>query len=79
MSKRHTATFHHVITVYNDVFDHSDGMMRAFSRINSQWKEDLFCTAKLPRQILSKYYANVIPTTGMLHISAHIFDSFRKL
>jgi len=27
MSKRHTVTFHHVITVYNDMFDHMDGVM----------------------------------------------------
>jgi len=27
MSKRHTVTLHHVITVYNDLFDHIDGMM----------------------------------------------------
>jgi hypothetical protein len=27
MSKRHTVTLHHVITVYNDMFDHMDGVM----------------------------------------------------
>jgi hypothetical protein len=34
---------------------------------------------KLARQKLSKYYAEVTPTTGMLLISAHILDPFRKL
>ena len=28
MSKRHTVTLHHVITVYNDRLDHMDGVMR---------------------------------------------------
>jgi len=27
MSKGHTVTLHHVITVYNDMFDHMDGVM----------------------------------------------------
>jgi len=31
MSKKHTVTFHHVITVYNDMFDHIDGVMRALA------------------------------------------------
>ena len=26
MSKRHTVTLHHVITLYNDMFDHMDGV-----------------------------------------------------
>jgi hypothetical protein len=32
MSKRHTVTLHYVITVYNDMFDHMDGVMRAFAK-----------------------------------------------
>jgi len=27
MSKRHTVTLYHVITVYNDMFDHMDGVI----------------------------------------------------
>jgi hypothetical protein len=27
MSKRHTVTLHHVITVYNDMYDHMDGVI----------------------------------------------------
>ena len=34
---------------------------------------------KLARQKLCKYYAEVTPMTGMLLISAHIHDPFRKL
>jgi hypothetical protein len=32
MSKRHTVTLHHIITVYNDMFDHMDGVMRALAK-----------------------------------------------
>jgi len=79
MSKRHTVTLHHVITVYDDMFDHMDGVMRALAKKKTQWKENLFFAVKLARQKLSKYYAEVTPTTGMLLISAHILDPFRKL
>jgi len=79
MSKRHTVTLHHVITVYNNMFDHMDDVMRALAKKNTQWKEDLFFAVKLARQKLSKYYAKVTPTTGMLLISAHILDPFRNL
>jgi hypothetical protein len=56
--------------------DHMDGMMRALSKKNTQQKEDLVFTVKFARQKLSKYYAEVTPTTGMLLISDHIFDLF---
>jgi len=79
MSKRHSFTLHHVITVYNEMFDHMDGVMRALAKKKTPWKEDLFFPVKLARQKLSKYYAEVTPTTGMLLISAHIADTFRKL
>jgi len=79
MSKRYTVTLHHIITVYNDMFDHMDCVMWALAKKKTQWKEDLFFAVKLARQKLSKYYAEVTPTTGMLLISTHIFDLFRKL
>jgi len=41
--------------------------------------EDLFFAVKCARQKLSKYYTEVTPTTGMLLITAHILDPFRKL
>jgi hypothetical protein len=79
MLKRHTVTLHHVITVYNDMFDHMDGVMRALAKKKTQWKEDLFFAVKCARQKLSKYYTEVTPTTGMLLITAHILDPFWKL
>jgi len=79
MSKRHTVTLHCIITVHNEMFDHMDGVMRALAKKMTQWKDGLFLTVKLARQKLSKYYAKVTPTTGMLRNSAHIFDPFRKL
>jgi len=79
MSKRHTVTLHHVITVYNYMFDHMDGMMPALARKKTQWKEDLFFAVRLARQKLSKYYADVTPTMGMFLKSAQILDQFRKL
>jgi len=47
MSKRHKVTLHHVITVYNDMFNHMDGVMRALAKRKTQWKEDLFFAVKL--------------------------------
>ena len=55
MSKRYTVTLHHSITVYNDTFDHMDGVMRTSAKKKTQWKEDLFFAVKLARQKLSKY------------------------
>jgi hypothetical protein len=79
MLKRHTVTLHHVITVYNDMFDHMYGVIQALAMKKTPWKEDLFFAVKLAGQKLSKYYAEVTPTTGMLLISTHILDCFRKL
>jgi len=79
MSQRHTITLHHVITVYNDMFDHMDSVMRALGKKKTQWKEDLFFAVKCARKKLSKYYTEVTLTTGTLLISAHILDPFRKL
>jgi len=47
MSNRHTVTLHHVFTVYNDMFDHIDGVMRALAKKKTPWKVDLFVTVKL--------------------------------
>jgi len=32
MSERHTVTLHYVITVYNDMFHHMDGVVRALAK-----------------------------------------------
>ena len=79
MPKRHTVTLHHVITVYNDMFDQMDGVIWDLAKKKTQWKLDLFFAVKLAPQNLSKYYSEVTPTMGMLLISAHILDPFRKL
>jgi hypothetical protein len=79
MSKQLTVTLHHIITVYNDMFDHMDGMMQDLAKKKIQWKEDLFFAVKCAQQKLSKYYTEVTRTAGMLLIMAHIVDPFRKL
>ena len=49
MSKRHTVTLHDIILVYNDMFDHMDGVIWALAKKKLQWKEDLFFAVKLAR------------------------------
>jgi len=61
------------------MFDLIDGVMPALAKKVTEWKEDLFFAVKLSQQKLSKYYAEVTASTGMVVISAHILDSFRKL
>ena len=56
-----------------------DGAMRALAKKKTHWKKDLFFVVKCAGQYLSKYYTEVTPTTGMLLITAHILDPFRKL
>jgi hypothetical protein len=79
MSKRHTVTLHHVITVCNDMFDLMDDVMRALGKNYTEWKEDLFFVVKLARRKLSKYYAEATPMTGMLRISTDILNLFQQL
>jgi hypothetical protein len=79
MSKRHTVTLHHIIIVYNDVFDHIDGVMRALALKKAHWKEALFLAVMCAGQKLSKYYIEVTATAGILLITAHILDPFQKL
>jgi hypothetical protein len=47
MSNRHTVTLDHFITVYNDMFDHMNGVMGALAKMETQCKEDLFFAVKL--------------------------------
>ena len=46
MSKRHTVTLHHVITVHNDMLDHMDGVMQALAKKKTQWNKDKFFAVK---------------------------------
>jgi hypothetical protein len=61
------------------MFDHMDGVMRALAKKKTPWKADLFFAVMLARQKISKYSPEVTPTTGMVLISPHILDPFRKL
>jgi len=79
MSTPHTVTLHHVTTVYNDMFDQMDGVMRALAKKKTQWQEDLFFALEFARQQLSKYYTDLSPKTCMLLMSALILDPVRKL
>jgi len=79
ISKQHTGTLHHVITVYNDISDHMHGMMRALAINKTQWMEDLYFAVKVARQNMSKYHAKLTAPTGLHLISAHILHRFRKV
>jgi len=79
MSKRHTVTLHHVTAVYNDMFNHMDGVIRALAEKKIQWKEVLYLAVKFAWQKQSKYYTEVTSTIGMLLILAHTLDPFCKL
>jgi len=78
-SKRHTVTLHQVVTVYNNMFNRMEGVMRALAKKNTPLKEDLCFAVRFARHKLSKYYPKVTPTMGMLLISAHILEPIRKL
>jgi len=75
---RHTVTLCHIITVYNVMFNHMDGIMRTLAKNKTHWKEDLFFVVKLAPQKLSKCYSEVTPMTGMVPISALVLDPFQK-
>jgi hypothetical protein len=62
--------------MYNEIFDHMECVIPALTKKKTQLKEDLFLAVKLAQQKLSRYYAEVTPTMGMLLISAHILDLF---
>jgi len=79
MLKMHNITLHHVITVYNDMFDHMDSMIRDLAKKKTPWENDFFFPVKLAQQKLCKYYVDVTSTMGIFLISTHILDSFRKL
>jgi len=72
-------TLHHGITIWHEMFDDKDGVMRALENEKPHWKEDLYFAFTLAHQKLSKSYAAVTPAPGMLLIPAHILDPFWKL
>jgi hypothetical protein len=56
-----------------------DAMMLALAKKKTQWKKGLFLAMKLDWRKLSKYYAEVTPTTCMLLLSAHMLNWFHEL
>jgi len=56
-----------------------EGDIQASAKRKNQWKVDLFFAVKIAWQKLSKYFAEVTPTTSMFLISAGILDPFWKL
>jgi hypothetical protein len=56
MLKRHTVTLNDVVTGYDDMFDHMNGMMRAMARSKTPSKEDLFFAVKFDQQKVFKFY-----------------------
>ena len=79
MSKMRTVTLHQVITVFNDMIEHIDGVMRALPKNKTQKKENLHLAVKFACQKVSKYYAQVTPSSGTLLNAAHILDTFQNL
>jgi len=65
------------IHVYNDKFDDMEGVIQASAMPQTQWMENLYNAMKFVWHKLSKYYAEVTPMTGMLHIVADVLDPFR--
>jgi len=72
-------TLQHVITVYNDMFDHIHCVMGAMAKRKIEWMEHLFFAVKSVLQKLSKQYDEVTPLSGMLLMSAHILEPLQKL
>jgi len=56
-----------------------DGVMRALAKKKTQWKKDLSFSMTFAQQKLSKYYAEVTPTTGIRRISARNLGPFWML
>jgi hypothetical protein len=77
--KRHMVTWHYDSTVYNDMFDHIDGIIEALVKMMTEWRQDLLFVMKFARQKLSKSFFEVTPTTSLHLISAHTLNSFPKL
>ena len=53
MSKRYTVILHHVNTVYNDMFDHTNVIMWTSAKKTTQLMQDLVVAVKLAQQKLS--------------------------
>jgi len=56
--------------------EHIAGIMRDLSKTKTELEDDMFFAVELAWQMLSKYYAEVTPMTGMFLISACIVNHF---
>ena len=79
MSKRKTITPHRVISIYNDMFDHMDSVLKALWKKRVEWQRDIHRAVRCARAKLRKYYSKVTPETGLILIVGAILDPFRKL
>ena len=79
MSKSHLVTLHHISSVYNDSFNHVDGVLHALAKKMTPWMQGLNFAVKLAWQKLFIYQAEITPTTVMLVIWADILDPLCKL
>jgi len=61
------------------MFDHMDGIMRAFDTKKTPLTQHLYFAVNLAQQMMSKWYAKITSTTVLNLIPAHISDRFRKL
>jgi hypothetical protein len=76
---RRRVTLNHIITVYNDVFDHFDSVLDALKSKKAQWQIDLREATQAARTVMMKYYDEIRPGAGTLIILGHILDPFRKI
>jgi hypothetical protein len=79
MSKWHTVTLHHIITLSNEMFNQMDGVMRGLAKKKIQWRENLYFAVKVARQNPPKYSLKITPTTGLVLILGQLLDSLPKL
>jgi hypothetical protein len=79
MSKIPTVAQHYVITVYNNMFDRTEEVVRSFIMKKIPWKNDSYFVVKIAQQKLFKYYANVHATTDLVQNSAHMLKCILKL
>jgi hypothetical protein len=75
MSKWHKGTLYYDTTIYNSMLHDMDRVMRLLAKNMTQWKEDIYSAVKVAWQKLSKLYAEVTTTPGVLLIATLILDS----
>jgi len=79
ISKTHIVTLHHIITVYNHIFNQSDKVLQDSTKKSTQWTEDLFFAVRFTQWKVFKYHDEVTPMMVMLLITTHILNCCRML